>query len=390
WNICHSLQASVYSLLQAVTEISTRGDERDRDANVFLQRSISRHCAPLEETIRDKLMTKGSEACEWFFSEQIPVAASSFVNFFDENYFAPRTTTYKKGSSPVSGYSSDVSLLMLALSCIAAITKLGATKVSSPQFFSTIPDLTGRLVDMLVDYVPIHRAYNLMKEIRLRREFLLHFGPRAAACRMKNELGAEEIVFWVGLIQKQLQQAIHREKIWSWLSTSESIEVLERDLAIFGFFIALGRSSQSLLFMNGFENVDEPLEGFIRYLIGGSVLYYPQLSSISSYQLYVEVVCEELDWLPFFPGISNSSKNSRGHKQKEGTPNPEAINLVLDVCFHWIESFIKHSKWLENPANAKAARFLAKGYNKLKLCMVELGIEKGNLALSKESDSFDK
>ncbi len=25
------------------------------------------------------------------------------------------------------------------------------------------------------------------------------------------------------------------------------------------------------------------------YLIGGSVLYYPQLSSISSYQLYVEV-----------------------------------------------------------------------------------------------------
>lgn len=26
-----------------------------------------------------------------------------------------------------------------------------------------------------------------------------------------------------------------------------------------------------------------------RYLIGGSVLYYPQLSSISSYQLYVEV-----------------------------------------------------------------------------------------------------
>lgn len=26
-----------------------------------------------------------------------------------------------------------------------------------------------------------------------------------------------------------------------------------------------------------------------RYLIGGSVLYYPQLSAISSYQLYVEV-----------------------------------------------------------------------------------------------------
>lgn len=36
-----------------------------------------------------------------------------------------------------------------------------------------------------------------------------------------------------------------------------------------------------------------------RYLIGGSVLYYPQLSSISSYQLYVEVSMHRL-----FPDLS--------------------------------------------------------------------------------------
>ncbi|KAL0374830.1 UNVERIFIED_CONTAM: hypothetical protein Sradi_3398700 [Sesamum radiatum] len=42
------------------------------------------------------------------------------------------------------------------------------------------------------------------------------------------------------------------------------MEVLERDLAIFGFFIALERSTQSFLFANGFESMDEPVEGLIR------------------------------------------------------------------------------------------------------------------------------
>ncbi|KAL3839311.1 hypothetical protein ACJIZ3_023902 [Penstemon smallii] len=391
WAKAISYQASVYSLLQAANEISSRGDGRDRDINVFVQRSLSRQSAPLESVIKDKFLAKQPEAYDWFWSEQIPAVVTSFVNFFDkEQCFAPATALYRKGLSSVSGDSSDISLLMLALSCLAAIMKLGTTKVSCADFFSIIPDVTGRLMDMLVEYVPVRQAYHSIKEIGMRREFLVHFGPRAAACRVKNELGAEEIMFWVGLVQKQLQRAIDRERIWSRLTTCESIEVLERDLAIFGFFIALGRSTQSFLSANGFETMDEPIEGFIRYLIGGSVLYYPPLSEISSYQLYVEVVCEELDWLPFYPGSSSTSKRTLGHKHKEGPPNSEAIPLVLDVCSYWIQSFIKYSKWLENPSNVKAARFLSKGHNKLKACMEELGIQKDHTPVDKDSESFDK
>jgi hypothetical protein len=103
--------------------------------------------------------------------------------------------------------------------------KLGPTKVSCPQFFSMISDITGRLMDMLVDFIPVRQAYHSIKHIGLRREFLFHFGPRFAACRVKNDRGSEEVIFWVNLVQKQLQQAIDREKIWSRLTTSESIEV---------------------------------------------------------------------------------------------------------------------------------------------------------------------
>ena len=73
-------------------------------------------------------------------------------------------------------------------------------------------------------------------------------------------------------------------------------------------------------------------------------------------------MCEELDWLPFYPGIVSTSKQSHGHKSKpEGPPNMKAIPQVLDVCSHWMQSFIKYSRWLENPSNIKAARFLSRG-----------------------------
>lgn len=75
------------------------------------------------------------------------------------------------------------------------------------------------------------------------------------------------------------------------------------------------------------------------------------------------MVCEELDWLPFFPGLVDNPKQFHGHKSKrELPPNAETIPQVFDVCSHWIQSFIKYSKWLENHSNVKAATFLSRGW----------------------------
>ncbi|CAI9289764.1 unnamed protein product [Lactuca saligna] len=360
WVKALSYQASVYSLLLAACEISSRGDRRDRDINVFVQRSLSRYYAPLESVIRDALSDKQPELYEWFLSQQMPSVVSSFVNYFEKDQrFSAATGVVRKGTSVTSGDASDRSLLLFALSCIAAITKLGPTKVSCTQFYSLLPEIT------------------------------VHFGHRAAACRVKDDQGTEEVLFWVSLVQRHLQRAIDRERIWSRLTTCESIEVLDKDLAIFGFFIALGRRTQLYLSANNFEAAPKPIEGLIRYLIGGSVLYYPQLSSISSYQLYVEVVCEELDWLPFYQGDIDTQKGSHGHKSKQGPPNEEAIPVVLDVCSHWIQSFIKYSKWLENPSNVKAARFLSRGHNILQDSMEELGIPKKRMIESSTNNTFE-
>lgn len=125
---------------------------------------------------------------------------------------------------------SDLSLLMLGLTCLAAITKLGSTKVSCQQFFSMVPDIIGRFMDMLLEFVPLSKAYTLTKDIGLQREFLCNFGPRAADPKFSSDRGVE-ISFWIDLVQKQLLRALDREKIWSRLTTSESIEVGTKDIS---------------------------------------------------------------------------------------------------------------------------------------------------------------
>ncbi|KAL2323046.1 hypothetical protein Fmac_027425 [Flemingia macrophylla] len=382
-----SCQAAVYSLLHAASEISSQSDDRDRSVNVFVQRSLLRLSSPLESLIREKLSAKQPAAYEWFWSEQIPAVVTSFVNKLEgDGRFTAAVALSRKNTGLSS--ASDVSLLLLALMCIAAIAKLGPSKVACSQFFSMITEITGSLMDMLVSLIPVSEAYNSIKNIGLHREFLVHFGPQAASCRAKEKWGSEGVIFWVNLAQRKLQQAIDKEKIWSRLTTSESIEVLEKDLAIFGFFIALGRSTRSFLLTNGFDTLDDPIEDFIRYLIGGSILYYPQLSSISSYQLYVEVVCEELDWLPFYPGITSVTKQSHTHRSKqEGPPNAEAVSQAFDVCSHWMQSFIKYSTWLESPSNVKAAEFLSTGHKKLMDCMEENGMIKDKALETKAKKS---
>ncbi|XLR30510.1 hypothetical protein S83_058410, partial [Arachis hypogaea] len=117
---------------------------------------------------------------------------------------------------------------------------------------------------------------------------------------------------------------------------------------------------------------------------------------------------EELDWLPFYPGITSITKQTHTHKsQDEGPPNAEAVPQAFYVCSHWIQSFIKYSTWLESPSNVKAAEFLSIGHKKLMQSMEELGMKmKKTLekeikkivdrqrsavkSIAKDSDSFDE
>ncbi len=61
----------------------------------MFQCSLLRQTAPLESLIRDKLSAKQTEAYEWFFSEQVPVLVTSFVNYLEgDARFTAATAVY--------------------------------------------------------------------------------------------------------------------------------------------------------------------------------------------------------------------------------------------------------------------------------------------------------
>lgn len=61
----------------------------------FCQCSLLRVSAPLESLIRDKLSAKQPEAFECFWSKQVPVSVTSFVNYFEgDPCFTAATAMY--------------------------------------------------------------------------------------------------------------------------------------------------------------------------------------------------------------------------------------------------------------------------------------------------------
>lgn len=71
--------------------------------------SLSKLSAPLESVIRDKLLAKQPGAYDWFWSEHIPAAVTSFVNYFEkEQRFAPATAVYAIISFPCDVAYADI------------------------------------------------------------------------------------------------------------------------------------------------------------------------------------------------------------------------------------------------------------------------------------------
>lgn len=121
--------------------------------------------------------------------------------------------------------ASDLCLITLAISCAAAIVKLGVAKLSCPLCFNTLVDEIGRLMNMLVEFLPIDQVYNFTSSVGLRSQFLGNFGSRAVQYQDTGKLGGEEGAFWVDLVQQLLRGSIVREHIRTKLTSYDSIEV---------------------------------------------------------------------------------------------------------------------------------------------------------------------
>ncbi|CAM6050274.1 unnamed protein product [Sphagnum compactum] len=363
WMKSLAYQVAVHSLLQAVEEIAARGEGRDRDTHIFVHRSLMRQSAPLRDSIRHQLSSRDPSVDDWLWLELHPQAVASFVGFLekDKRFTAVTSTGWEEVSASPSK-ASDVALLTLALSSSAAVMKLGSAAVSCPLFSSSLLDEIKRQMQKLPEFMSMEQVYMFSSSVGLKQEFLDIFGIRAANDQNWQE-SEREGLFWINLVQQLLRAALSREGFRSKLRSFDSVEVLERDLAMFGFFAALGRSTSAYLAAKGVRDSEESISSLLRYLEGGSVLFYAQLASVSTYQLFIEVVCEEMEWLPFYPGSPQMGAHEGHDNVKARISKAEkqaAIAVALQVCSMWVDSFVRHSSWVQQPQGIRSSTFLQK------------------------------
>ncbi|GAQ91745.1 Putative LETM1-like protein [Klebsormidium nitens] len=379
WMRSVGYQAAVHALLKAAGDVADRGEARDRDAHTVVIKSLARQRAPLESAITAALDARDPLAGGWFWAVPYPPALQSLLGVLEnDGRFGVCTALREAACEP--GVESDAALLKMALHVEGAVAKLGQAAMDCDPFPAILEEEVEKLMNLLGTLVSSEKVYETACASGLRREFLERYARRAAE-RLSNNarlIAPEEKAFWIDLVERQLGVALAREGpdllgMARAPQEDSSPDSLKTDLAIFGFFVALGRSTRLFLSAKGAAE-DEAMGGLLRYFEGGGVLFYPELARLPLFQLFVEVVCEEMQWLPFYPGEELSAgSGDHGHggaalPLASRAERAAALAKAAATCQRWLEDFEAHSRHLRSHPQSRAARFLRGCKSRLAAC----------------------
>lgn len=107
-------------------------------------------------------------------------------------------------------FLSGVAGIILAISCCTAVRKLGAGRISCPSFSLSIEDVLVELMNLSHSLVSVDKLHHLATVAGFEEEFLYHFGRKVLPSK-----NVEDTEFWIGLVQKKLSIAFHRESVIS-------------------------------------------------------------------------------------------------------------------------------------------------------------------------------
>ena len=105
---------------------------------------------------------------------------------------------------------SGVAGMVVAISCCAAVGKLGSGRITCPLFTFSTEDIMVEFMDLAHSLVSVEILQQLATEAGFELDFLSHFGTKVIPSK-KNE----ELEFWIGLAQNKLSIAFHNEIVSS-------------------------------------------------------------------------------------------------------------------------------------------------------------------------------
>ncbi|XP_048439986.1 uncharacterized protein LOC103966463 isoform X4 [Pyrus x bretschneideri] len=320
WHKRISYQVAVYSLLKTAIQVEILLSS-ERHCSAFPVRDILIPKIDLiGEYIESQLNMRHSELAEWFRVVEQPLIAG---------FFSP---LLRKWSMEYAG--SGVAGMVVAISCCAAVAKLGYGRVKCPYFAFSLDDVIVELMDHSHSLVSVERLHNLATEAGFELDFLSHFGRKV-------------------------------------LLSNKSEEVQGDTLATLGLFAYLGRRTRLFLSRMGIKDLDELVKDFLSYLECGSLFIHPELSSIAVYQQFMEVVTDEIGWLDFYAACppKRSQERRKGKLHAIQAEKEIALSAVFTVCYDVFSGFAHFSRSTQQSLDTHLLDFLLHSQSLLTVCL---------------------
>lgn len=96
----------------------------------------------------------------------------------------------------------------MAITCCAAVGKLGSGRISCSLFSKSTDQALIELMTMARDLVSLDKLHRLATEAGFEKDFLSHFGSKVLPSK-----NSEDIEFWIGLVHRKLSVALERESV---------------------------------------------------------------------------------------------------------------------------------------------------------------------------------
>ncbi|XP_076894173.1 uncharacterized protein LOC143546376 [Bidens hawaiensis] len=349
WHKRTAYQVAVYGLLKAAIEVELFLAHKRYSTPLY--KILSSKTLLLGEFLETQLKAKNPDLVQWFRRVELPRIAGFFIPLF------------KKWSVEYAG--SGVAGVILAISCGTAVKKLGPNRISCPEFTTSVDDALVELKDLSHNLVSIDKLYHLSTVAGFEHDFLSYFGKKILPSK-----NIEDLEFWIGLVQEKLCVALHRESV---ITSDQTFinKVEETTLAILGIFAYLGRETRLYLSEMNILDMDDQIKKFLSYLECGSLYMYREFNSLSKYQLFNEVVIDEIGWVDFYASLKSKFQyDGRRSRQHAIQAEKEIIvYTVLTVCYDVFNGFAHYTSSSQQPLDSNVLSFLLQSQTLLANCL---------------------
>ncbi|OMO66625.1 LETM1-like protein [Corchorus olitorius] len=373
WHRRIAHRVAVYALLKTAIELEILLSQERHYHPSPVRKILTQEADVLEEFIESQLKLRHSELLQWFKVVELPRIAGFFIpllkkwsmEYAGSNLMLSSVKKFTDYCGLNTRIFSGVAGIIVAVSCCAAVEKLGSERTSCPLSTMSVGDIIVELMNLSLSIVSIDKLHQLATEAGFEHDFLHHFG--AKVLRSKR---TEELEFWIGLAHRKLSIAFCKE-----IENASKLKcygVKADSLATLGLFAYLGRRTRLFFSLMRIKDLDEQIWDFLSYLECGSLFICPEFSSISAYQSFMEVVTDEIGWLDFYdtPSFLRCKQEKRRQKQHTIQAEKEMIlSEVFTACYDVFSGFAHFSRSAQQPLDSELLAFLLRSQSLLTICL---------------------